>query len=126
MSHTKEPSTVSTSAMHSLSLEIRGKGTLAIRTVQEGPVSVGAECTRKHADITEHALLANQDFDRVANNGPPTSRGLSRILDILYCHAMSKSTCETRAATELPRSSEKQLGDSSGEVSKLCQCQHKS
>jgi hypothetical protein len=52
----KEPSTVSTSAMHSLSLKIRGKGTLAIRTVQEGPVSVGAECTRKHADITEHAL----------------------------------------------------------------------
>jgi hypothetical protein len=57
ISHTKEPSTASTSAMHSLSLKIRGKGAFAIRTVQEGPISVGAKCTGKHADVTEHALF---------------------------------------------------------------------
>jgi hypothetical protein len=112
--------------MHSLSLKIRGKGALAIRTVQEGPVSIGAKCTGKHADVTEHALLGDQGVGSVANNGPPTSSGLSRILDILYCHAMSKSMRETRAAIALPQSSEKQLEDSSRAASKLCQCRHKS
>jgi len=39
---------------------------------------------------------------------------------------MSKSVCETRAATILPQNSGRQPGDSSGAMSKLYQCRHKS
>ena len=66
--HTKQPSTVSTSTMHSLSLEIRGEWTLAIWTVQEGLVSVGTKRARKHADVTEHTLSGDQKLDHVTDD----------------------------------------------------------
>jgi hypothetical protein len=91
ISHTKQPSTVSTPTMQGLSLEIRGKGTFAIRTILEGLVSVGTKRAREHADVTEHTLSRRLDLDHVTNEFPLTSRGLSRILDILYYDVTSKS-----------------------------------
>lgn len=43
--------------MHSLTLEIAGEGSLTIRTIQQGFVSVGTEGTGKDGYITKDALV---------------------------------------------------------------------
>ena len=47
-------------AVHRLSLEVGGQRPLAVRTVQEGPVSVGAEGTGQHTDVPEDTLWIAQ------------------------------------------------------------------
>ena len=47
---------VTVTTVHHFSLEVRGKGTLAIRAILKGLVAVGTEGTRKHGDVAEHTL----------------------------------------------------------------------
>ena len=83
--------------MHSLALEVAGEGSLAIGAIQQGPVSIGAEGSGKDRDIAKDALvfvemsrsvsspLTGQLCDGVQKiEELHTSRGLSKILDILY------------------------------------------
>jgi hypothetical protein len=42
--------------VHGLTLEVGGKGTLSVGTIEKGSVSICAECTRKDADVAKHAL----------------------------------------------------------------------
>jgi predicted transcriptional regulator len=43
--------------MHGLTLEVGGKGTLSVRTIEKSSVSICTECARKDADVAKHALL---------------------------------------------------------------------
>jgi hypothetical protein len=53
---TEQASTGGASTMHSFTLEVRVKWPFAVRTILEGTVSVCAESTGKHTDVTEDAL----------------------------------------------------------------------
>jgi hypothetical protein len=53
--HTKQSSAAGP-AVHSLTLEVRSKRTLAIWTIQQRTIPVRAESTRKHTDVSKHTL----------------------------------------------------------------------
>lgn len=44
--------------MHSLAFEVRSERPVPARSIQESFVSVSAECTRQHTDVSEYALCA--------------------------------------------------------------------
>lgn len=83
---TKQASTSDSSAMHGLSLKVRGERPLAIRPVQEGSVAVRAECTGKYADVAKNALSTIQfdNWSSCSEGKAHTSSGLSKMLEILY------------------------------------------
>ena len=51
-------------SVHCLALEVAGKGPLTVGTIQQGPVSVGAERSREDGNVTEDTLVCGREMRR--------------------------------------------------------------